>query len=91
MSSIQITLTEKTWVQITTTDKAGSIRHQAGNTTIVYTESPTTPAALNPDTPVMEATIKDQGWIYFNVAVADFVWAWANSGDAILTVSPGSA
>lgn len=91
MASTQIPLPEKTWVQITTTDKTGSIRHQAGNTTIVFTESPTQPAALNPNTPVMEATIKDQDFTYFNVAAADFVWAWANSGDAILTVSPGSA
>ena len=91
MSSTQITLPEKTWVQITTSDKSGSIRHQSGNTTIVYTESSTEPATLNPNTPVMESTIKDQDWTYFNVAVADFVWAWANSSDAIVTVSPGSA
>ena len=48
MASTQIPLAEKTWVQITTTDKAGSIRHQAGNTTIVFTEAPSIPAALNP-------------------------------------------
>lgn len=91
MASAQIALPQKTWVQITTTDKSGSIRHQAGNTTIIYTESPTEPAALNQDTPVMEATLKSQDFTYFNIAAADFVWAWANSEDAILTVSPGSA
>lgn len=91
MPSSQIDLPEKVWTQITTTDKSGSIRHQAGNTTIVYTESPTIPAAINPDTPVMEATIKGEDWTYYNVGVSDFVWAHANSSDAVITVSPGGS
>ncbi len=91
MASTQIALPEKTWVQITTTDKTGSIRHHSGNTAIVYTESPTEPAAVSAATPVMEVTIKGQDWGYFNVVASDFVWAYANSEDAVIVVSPGGA
>ena len=89
MSSTQFSLPKNTWVQITTTDKSGSIRHQKGDTAVVYTEAATIPATLSPSTPVMEATLKGQDFAYFSVASADFVWAHANSEDAVITVSPG--
>jgi hypothetical protein len=89
MSSTQVSLPVNTWVQITTTDKAGSIRHQKGDTTVVYTESPTIPATLSPTTPIMESTTKGQDFAYFNTPSSDFVWAHANTEDAAITVSPG--
>tara|TARA_R110000851_G_scaffold87274_2_gene190324 strand:+ start:2146 stop:2421 length:276 start_codon:yes stop_codon:yes gene_type:complete len=91
MSSTQFSLPAATWVQITTTDKKGSIRHQSGDTTVVYTESATAPAALSAATPIMEATLKSQDWAYFSVGASDFVWAHANSADAVIVVSPGGA
>ena len=91
MSSNQVSLPAATWVQITTTDKKGSIRHHSGETVVVYTESATTPAALSAATPVMEATLISQNFAYFSVGASDFVWAHANSADAVITVSPGSA
>lgn len=91
MPSVQVELPEKTWVQITTTDKSGSIRHQSGNTVIIYTEAPSQPPALSASTPVMEATVKGQDFPYFDVSASDSVWAYASSADAVITVSPGSA
>ena len=91
MSSTQFSLPAATWVQITTTDKKGSIRHHSGDTVVVYTESATTPAALSAATPVMEATLKSQDWAYFSVGASDFVWAHANNAAAVIVVSPGSA
>jgi hypothetical protein len=91
MSSTQISLTKNTWTQVTTTDKSGSIRHQKGNTTIVYTEAATIPTTLSAATPVMEATIKGEDFTYYKVPSTDFVWAHANSEDAVITVSPGGA
>ena len=88
MSSTQFPLPEKTWVQITTADKSGSIHHQEGNTVVVYTEAAISPAALNPATPVMISTLKGQDWTYFNVGAGDFVWAHAGTGGATLTVTP---
>ena len=49
------------------------------------------PAILDITTPVMERTIKDEDWNYYNVQAADFVWAYANTEDAVIVVSPGSA
>ena len=91
MSSAQIELPKNTWVQVTTTDKSGSVHHQAGNTTVLYIEAATIPAALDATTPVMEATVKGQGWAYFNIASSDFLWAYAISEDAIIVVSPAGA
>jgi hypothetical protein len=91
MASAQISLPAETWVQITTTDKTGSVRHHSGNTSIVYTESATEPAALSASTPVMESTIMGEEWAYFSVASSDFVWAHANNASAVIVVSPGGS
>jgi hypothetical protein len=91
MASAQIPLPAGTWVQITTTDKTGSVRHHAGNTQVVYVESPTEPAAISATTPTMETTVKGQDWAYFSVASSDFVWANANNADAVIVVSPGGS
>jgi hypothetical protein len=90
MASTQVALPKETWVQVTTTDKSGSIRHHSGNTTIVYTESQNQPAALSPATPVMESTLVSQDFAYFGLATLERVWAHANSEDAVIVVSPGS-
>lgn len=91
MSSIQYQLPEATWVQVTTTDKQGSIRHQSGNGLVIYTESPIQPTGHNENTPVMEETRKSQDFIYYNVGPSDFVWAYSISGDSVITVTPGGA
>jgi hypothetical protein len=88
MASTQIPLTKGQWTQITTTDKTGSIRHHSGKTTVIYTESVSTPAALSPTTPTMETTTMGEEFIYWGVAAADLVWAWAVEVDAVIVVSP---
>lgn len=89
MASTQIALTAKTWTQVTTTDKSGSIRHQSGNTAVSYTESTTEPAAFNSATPIMESTIKGEDFPYYGIGTSEFLWAYAVEDDAVITVSPG--
>lgn len=88
MSSTLITLTKGVWTQITTANKDGSIRHQSGNTSVVYLESPTAPTEFSTATPVMESTTKGESFIYWGVTASDFVWAYAISGDSSITVTP---
>lgn len=88
MSSILIPLTQGVWTQITTTDKDGSIRHQSGAGQVVYTEALNQPIGLTPSTPVMESTIKGESFIYWGVTTSAFVWAYAVSDDASITVTP---
>lgn len=88
MASSQINIPKETWVQITTADKDGSVRHHSGLTQVVYTEAPVMPVGFDPETPTMEATILGEDWIYWGVAIADFVWAYAISADAEIVVSP---
>ena len=91
MSSTQIALPIKTWIQVTTTDKEGSIRHQTGNTSVFFTEAPLIPVGIDTDTPIMETTEKGDVFPYYNVPATDFLWAYATSDDAVITVSPGEA
>lgn len=58
MSSIQIQLPAGIWVQVTTTDKQGSIRHHSGNTAIIYTEAPSQPPALSAATPLWKPRLR---------------------------------
>jgi hypothetical protein len=88
MSSTTFSLPKGTWVQITTTDNAGSVRQQSGNTVVIYTEAETIPAATNPNTPVMESTRLGESFAYFRVAATDNIWANANNEDAVVVVSP---
>ena len=88
MSSTLIPLTQGVWTQITTTDKDGSIRHHSGKTKVVYLEAPTAPTGFSTATPVMESTIKDEIFSYWGVSSSDFVWAYAISSDASISVSP---
>ena len=90
MSSVQFPIPAQTWVQITTTDKQGSIRHMSGNGAVIYTESPTEPAAFSDSTPVMEETTKTQDFTYYAVGDTDFIWAYSISEDSVITVTPGS-
>ena len=89
MSSQQVSLTQGQWIQITTTDKDGSIRHHSGQR-VVYLESATIPPAFSPATPVMETTTIGDSWSYFGVASSDFVWALAISSDAVIVVTATS-
>ncbi len=91
MSSTLIPLAQGVWTQVTTTDKDGSIRHQFGAGQVIYTEAPNQPTGFTPATPVMEATIKGGSVTYWGVPASDFVWAYAISGEASITVTPTGA
>ena len=87
MSSTIIKVPAKTWVQITTTDKQGSVRHTRGNGSVIYLEAITMPTSFNEDTPVMQATTNGDNFPYYQVATGEFIFAYAVSVDIELTVS----
>lgn len=91
MSSKLITLNQGTWTQITTADKDGSIRHHSGNTAVVYLESATAPTGFSTATPTMETTMKGESFTYWGVSLSDFLWAFAISSGASITVTPKGA
>lgn len=88
MASTQVALVKNVWTQLTTTDKSGSINHQSGKTKVVYVEAAVTPVGLTPATPVMDSTIMGSSFVYWGVPAADFIWAYAESENATVTVSP---
>lgn len=88
MSSSQITVPADTWVQITTTDKEGSIYHQKGIHRVSYTESPAQPQSFDGDTPVSGHSYIGESLDYYGIAQNDFLWAYAIGGDVVLTLSP---
>lgn len=88
MSSILKQLTKGIWSQITTSDKNGEVLHLSGNSKVIYTEAPVIPVGHDLDTPVSRETVMREGFSYYAVAPADFVWALALTKDVKITVTP---
>ena len=88
MASTKFDLEQGTWTQITTDDKNGDIFHNNGNTQIVYVEAETIPLTWDSDTPTMAVTIKGQSLPYDGVGNDSFIFAYAISSDAIISVTP---
>lgn len=85
--SILINLTKNVWTQITTDDKDGFIRHHSGKTKVVYVEAETATGGLDSSVAVMRDTILGVEIQYSGVAKNNFVWAYAISADAVLSVT----
>ncbi len=88
MASTKFDLAQGTWTQITTDDKNGDIFHNNGNTQIIYVEAETAPLTWDGDTPTMAVTIKGQSLPYDGVGDSSFVFAYAISSDAVISVTP---
>ncbi len=91
MASTKFDIPANTWVQITTTDKSGSIHHARGRGKAVYLEAAIIPTVFNEDTPYMQATKMRENFPYFGVASNEFIFAYAIGQDVELTVSPVGA
>ena len=91
MSSIQKPLLKGIWTQITTTDKSGEVLHLSGKGQVVYTEAPVQPVGFDSDTPTSRSTINREGFTYYSIDAADFLWAYAIKQDVTLTVTPVGA
>lgn len=87
MASTQISVPANTWVQITTTDKEGSINHQRGTGTIVYTISQSAPTGFDSDTPVYERTTLSDEIGFFGLKAGENIYAYAIDFNATLTLS----
>ena len=88
MASSQKILPVGVWVKITDSDKEGSIRHQSGNTLVVYLESPIAPVGFDEDTPISGRTKLGEERPYYGVSSTDFIYARATKADAKLTLTP---
>ena len=89
MASVQLSLTKGAWVQVTIESNDGSIRHQSGDTRVVYLESDSAPALFNELTPTMQSTSKGEAFPYYTVKDGEFVYAYAINSDAVIAVTPG--
>ena len=76
------------WTQVTTTDKSGEVHHLSGPSQVAYTESTTQPSGYDTDTPVSRTTKRREEFSYYDIAAPDFLWAYAISGNVLLTVTP---
>ena len=83
-----IQLNKEVWTAITTTDKTGGVFHLSGNGTVIYAETPVTPVGHTPATPTSRKTQLGDSFTYWGIEATNFLWAYAISDDASLTVTP---
>ena len=91
MSSTQKPLPKGVWTQITTTDKSGEVLHLSGKSKVVYTEATAQPIGFDSNTPVSRTTITREGFTYYSIDAAEFLWAYAIDKDVTLTITPTGA
>jgi hypothetical protein len=88
MSSTLHPLSQGVWTQITTTDKAGEVKHWQGRSQVIYLEATAQPVGQDDTTPVSRTTKLRGDFSYYSIAPAEFLWAYALTGSVTLTVTP---
>lgn len=90
MASTQIDLAQGEWAKITFGDKEGDIRQVKGSTQVIYLESPSQPTEFDTSTPTMDKTISGENLSYSGLSDGEFVWAYAITGGATISITPRS-
>jgi len=87
MSTQRVSCPNQTWTQVTNVSKEGTIVLLSDG--VILTESATEPTGDGNDTPRSGNLTQSGAWgSYSKVAAAEFIWAYATTGDADLDVTP---
>lgn len=89
MASSIIALAPGAWVQVTTTDKEGSILHKSGGT-VVYVEAAAPPAIVEPIATI-KTTLPGDEFQYYGIAAGDNLYALAVNDTAEIVKAPRGA
>ena len=79
-------LPEKVWTKITTTETQGTVFHNNGSA-VVYAQGTTAPVGFDSTTAVTGKTALGEDVAFFGLEVGEFIYAYALTGDARVTVS----
>lgn len=90
MASTIIAVPANTWVQVTTTDKEGSIRHKQGGK-VAYVEAAALPVGYDVTTAAMQTTSIAEVFTYYGIAAGDNLYAYALDSDAEIVKAPKGA
>lgn len=87
MASTKFTVPARTWTQITTTSKDGSVFVTQAPSPVSFVEADSAPSDYVAGDPTLNILDQGKGFPYHSIASDEFMFAWCET-EAVISVNP---